>query len=153
MRHLSAIRLLLFVSALSIFGYVSAQEAKPVKTLAELQQQLSAHLDQHKFDAALWGVKVVSLDSGKVIFEQNSQKLFSPASNSKLYTIALALDRLGADYRIKTSLYAAGQPDKAGMLKGDLLVYGRGDPTINPRIHSNDIYQALEPLVAGLTNA
>jgi D-alanyl-D-alanine carboxypeptidase/D-alanyl-D-alanine-endopeptidase (penicillin-binding protein 4) len=152
MRHLFGIRVVLFISALSIAGSISAQEPKPLKTLAELQQQLSAHLAQHKFDAALWGVKVVSLDSGKVIFEQNSQKLLSPASNSKLYTVALALDRLGADYRIKTSLYAAAKPS-AGVLQGDLIVFGRGDPTINARLHNNDIYAALEPLVAALTNA
>src|SRR5712672_2672289 len=152
MRNLFAIRLLLFIWALSIGGGISGQEAKPPKTLAELQQQLSAHLAQHKFDAALWGVKVVSLDSGKVIFEQNSQKLFSPASNSKLYTVALALDRLGADYRIKTSLYAAARPN-SGVLNGDLIVFGRGDPTMNARLHNNDIYAVLEPLVAALTNA
>jgi serine-type D-Ala-D-Ala carboxypeptidase/endopeptidase (penicillin-binding protein 4) len=152
MRDLVQIRVLHFILALSICGSISAQEAKPVKTIAELQQQLSAHLAQHKFDAALWGVKVVSLDSGKVIFEQNSQKLFSPASNSKLYTVALALDRLGADYRIKTSLYAATKPS-AGVLQGDLIVFGRGDPTINARLHNNDIYAALEPLVTALTNA
>jgi len=152
MRILFQFRVLLFISILSIGGRVFAQEAKPPKTLAELQQQLSTHLAQHKFDAALWGVKVVSLDSGKVIFEQNSQKLFSPASNSKLYTVALALERLGADYRIKTSLYASAKPS-AGVLQGDLIVFGRGDPTINARLHNNDIYAALEPLVAALTNA
>jgi D-alanyl-D-alanine carboxypeptidase/D-alanyl-D-alanine-endopeptidase (penicillin-binding protein 4) len=152
MRHLFGIRVLLSISALSIGGSISAQEAKPLKTVAELQQQLSAHLTQHKFDAALWGVKVVLLDSGKVIFEENPQKLFSPASNSKLYTVALALDRLGADYRIKTSLYAAAKPS-AGVLQGDLVVFGRGDPTINARLHNNDIFAALEPLVAALTNA
>jgi serine-type D-Ala-D-Ala carboxypeptidase/endopeptidase (penicillin-binding protein 4) len=143
---------LIFFSVLSIIVDASAQEPKPVKTLADLQQELSAHVAQPKFDAALWGVKVVSLDSGKVIFEQNSQKLFSPASNSKLYTVALALERLGADYRIKTSLYAAARPN-AGVLKGDLIVFGRGDPTINARLHNNDIYAALEPFVVALTNA
>ncbi len=132
---------------------IGGQEAKPLKTVAELQQELAAHISQPKFDAALWGVKVVSLESGKVIFEHNSQKLFSPASNSKLYTVALALDRLGADYRIKTSLYATGKPTTSGVLKGDLVVFGRGDPTINARIHGHDIYAALEPLVAALTNA
>src|SRR5262249_49619653 len=95
---------LILLLAVGVACNISAQEAKSAKTLAELQQQLSTHLSQAKFDAALWGVKVVLLDTGKVIFEQNSQKLFSPASNSKLYTVALALDRLGADYRIKTSL-------------------------------------------------
>src|ERR1035441_4682334 len=130
-----------------------AQEQKPPATLAELRQRLAAHVGQPKYDAALWGVKIVSLDTGVTLFEQNPQKLFSPASNSKLYTVALALDRLGADYRIKTSLYAKARPDEAGTLKGDLIVYGRGDPTINARLHGGDIYKALEPLVFALTNA
>jgi len=143
---------LIFLPVLCCVSEIFAQET-PVKTLAELQQQLSAHISQPKFDAALWGVKVISLDSGKVIFEQNSQKLFSPASNSKLYTVALALDRLGSDYRIKTSLYSPSKPNSSGVLKGDLIVFGRGDPTINARLHNNDIYSALEPLVAALTNA
>ena len=152
MRHFFTIPALIVLLALGIPWNISAQEAKPAKTLAELQQQLSAHLSQAKFDAALWGVKVVSLDSGKVIFEQNAQKLFSPASNSKLYTVALALDRLGADYRIKTSLYATVKP-RSGILNGDLIVFGRGGPTMNARLHNNDIYAALEPLVIALTNA
>ena len=93
-----------------------AQEAKPPATLAELQQRLQQHISQPKYEAALWGVKVVSLDSGKTLFEQNPQKLCSPASNCKLYTVALALDRLGADYRIRTSLYAKASPSKSGRL-------------------------------------
>lgn len=130
-----------------------AQQQKPPATPAELQQRLRQHISQSKYDAALWGVKIVSLESGKTVFEHNPQKLCSPASNCKLYTVALALDRLGADYRIKTSLYAKAKPSKSGKLSGDLVVYGRGDPTINARLHGGDIYQALEPLVAALTNA
>src|SRR6266581_877608 len=129
------------------------QEAKPVATLTELQKRLSEHVSQPRFGAALWGMKVVSLDSGKTLFEHNPQKLFSPASNSKLYTVALALDRLGAAYPIKTSLYSQSKPDHRGVLKGDLIVYGRGDPTINARLNSNDIFQALEPLVVAITKA
>lgn len=98
-------------------------------------------------------MKIVALDSGKIIFEHNPQKLFSPASNSKLYTVALALDRLGAEYRIKTSLYSTAKPTASGVLNADLIVFGRGDPGINARLHNNDIYAALEPLVAALTNA
>src|SRR6266568_5365050 len=128
------------------------QEAKPVATLTELQKRLSEHISQPRFGAALWGVKVVSLDSGKTIFEHNPQKLFSPASNSKLYSVALALDHLGADYRIKTSLYTKAKKSRWGTLKGDLVIYGRGDPTINARVHGDDIYKALDPLAAALTN-
>jgi len=130
-----------------------AQEARPATTLTELQERLKDHVSQPRFNAALWGVKVVSLDSGKTVFEHDSNKLLSPASNCKLYTVALAFDRLGADYRIRTSLYSKARPGKSGKLKGDLIVYGRGDPTFNARRHGGDIYQALEPLVAALTNA
>jgi D-alanyl-D-alanine carboxypeptidase/D-alanyl-D-alanine-endopeptidase (penicillin-binding protein 4) len=122
-------------------------------TLGDLQQRLAAHIAEPRFAAAMWGVKIVSLDSGRTVFEHEAHKLFSPASNSKLYTVAMALDRLGADYRIKTSLYSKSRPDANGVLKGDLIVYGRGDPTITARLHGDDIFAALEPLVAALTNA
>jgi len=140
---------LLFLLARSV---VQAQTPAPV-TLADLQQQLSNHISQPRFAGAMWGVKVVSLDSGKTLFEHNAGKLFSPASNCKLYTLAAALDKLGGDYRIRTSLYAAAKPDRRGTLHGELIVYGRGDPTINARLHGDDIFRALQPLVAALTNA
>jgi serine-type D-Ala-D-Ala carboxypeptidase/endopeptidase (penicillin-binding protein 4) len=131
-----------------------AQEPGPgPASVAELRQKLADHLSQQKFAHAIWGVKIVSLATGKTLFEHNPQKLLSPASNSKLYTVAMVLDRLGPDYRIKTSLYAREKPDPAGALHGDLILYGRGDPTINARLHGGDIYKGLEPLVFALTNA
>jgi len=130
-----------------------AQSTNAVASLTELQQKLTAQVTAPHFNAAMWGVKVISLDSGKTLFEHNARKLFSPASNAKLYTVALALDQLGGDYRIKTSLYADAKPDKRGTLKGDLTVYGRGAPDFNARLHGNDILRAFEPLVAVLTNA
>src|SRR5262245_8187368 len=129
------------------------QERAGETSLVGLQQKLSLHVSQSRFAGAVWGVKITSLDSGATLFETNSQKLLSPASNSKLYTVALGLDRLGEDFRIKTSLYANSKPDSAGTLKGDLIVYGRGDPTINDHLHSNDVNQALQPLIAALSKA
>jgi D-alanyl-D-alanine carboxypeptidase/D-alanyl-D-alanine-endopeptidase (penicillin-binding protein 4) len=131
----------------------AAQENKPAATLAELRRRLAEFVAEPRFAAALWGVQIVSLDTGNSLFSANPQKLFSPASNSKLYTIALGLDRLGPDYRIKTSLYSKAKPDASGALDGDLIVYGRGDPTFNAQLHGGDIYAALEPLVSALTNA
>ena len=145
------IRLLLLAALLA--SSTQAQTSAPTATLEQLQQRLADHVSQPRFAAALWGVKIVSLDSGKTLFEHNPQKLFSPASNSKLYTIALALDRLGAEGRIKTSLYAQSKPGSDGVLAGDLIVYGRGDPTITSRLYSNDIFRALQPLASALTNA
>ncbi|MGC8991446.1 MAG: D-alanyl-D-alanine carboxypeptidase/D-alanyl-D-alanine endopeptidase, partial [Verrucomicrobiia bacterium] len=85
----------------------------------------------------------VSLDTGATLFSHDEHKLFIPASNAKLFTGALALDRFGGDFQIKTSLYAANMPDKEGVLKGDLIVYGRGDPSFAARWHNNDLDTAF----------
>ena len=128
-------------------------EEKAPSTLPGLRQRIEALVSDSRFAAAVWGIKVVSLDTGKTLFEHNPQKLLSPASNSKLYTVALALERLAAIYPIQTSLYAAARPDARGTLKGDLILYGRGNPTFNTRLHGGSIVDALDPLVAVLTNA
>lgn len=122
-------------------------------TLQELRAQLAAQLAEPRFASAVFGVKIVSLDTGKTLFEHDAAKLLSPASNCKLFTMALALDRLGGDYRIKTSLYAAARPSRSGTLKSDLIVFGRGDPSFNARRHGGDIFAALDRLVTALTNA
>lgn len=147
-------RLLLSIGLL--LGLADASLAQPTNapaTLAELQQRLTDLVTQPRFAAGDFGVKVVSLDTGKVWFENAANKLFSPASNCKLYTMAMVLDKLGGDYRIKTSLYGPAQPDKHGTLKGDLILYGRGDPGFNVKAGGGDIFRALQPLVAALTNA
>ncbi len=143
---------LVVLSLLLVFSG-RAQSNNPPATLAELQQRLTDLVSQPRFAAGTYGIKVVSLDTGKTLFENDAHKLLSPASNSKLYTMALALDKLGGDYRIKTSLYAAVKPDVRGVLKGDLIVYGRGDPGFNAKAGGGDIFKALQPLVAALTNA
>ena len=129
---------------------VTAQQAETVESL---RTRLASHISQPRFAAAAWGIKIVSLDTGKTIFEHNPQKYFSPASNAKLYTAALALDRLGVDYRIKTSLYSTARPDASGTLKADLIVYGRGDPTMAARLNGGDYFKGIEPLVTQLVNA
>lgn len=141
------------LAALLFVCDLAAQPAATNSALADLQSRLDSSVSHPRFDAAMWGVKIVSLDSGKTIFEHNANKLFSPASNCKLYTMALALDQLGGDHRIKTSLYSAAKPDRRGVLKGDLIVYGRGDPMFNTRLNGGDIFRSLQPLVAALTNA
>jgi len=123
------------------------------ETLSSLRERIAAHIAQPKFAPAAWGVKIVSLDTGKTIFEHNPQKYFNPASNAKLYTAALALERLGTDYRIKTSLYSVLKPEASGTLKGDRILYGRGDPTMAARLNNGDYFKGLEPLVTQLVNA
>ncbi len=99
-----------------------------IKTLAELQQKISAFVSQPRFDGALWGIKVVSLDTGVMLYETNSERLMSPASNCKLYTGATALDHFGGDYRIATPIYATAKPNGRGTIHGDLIISGAAIP-------------------------
>jgi D-alanyl-D-alanine carboxypeptidase/D-alanyl-D-alanine-endopeptidase (penicillin-binding protein 4) len=118
-----------------------------------LVSQLSVRLDNPRFAQAQWGVKVVSLEGGKTIFEHNADKLMKPASNAKMYTTSLALDRLGPDFRIRTSFYARTKPDADGTIHGDLLVYGRGDPSFSARFNDDNYDKALQPVIEALLAA
>jgi len=96
---------------------------------------------------------VVSLDNGRVLFEENATKLLRPASNMKLYTVAAALDRLSPDYRFSTSVYANTRPDAAGVIHGNLTIYGRGDPSIAARFNSGDYFKGIDDLATRIVAA
>jgi D-alanyl-D-alanine carboxypeptidase/D-alanyl-D-alanine-endopeptidase (penicillin-binding protein 4) len=126
---------------------------KAPSTLEELRALLEAHVTQPRFHAAAWSVKVVSLDSGRTLYEHDADRLLSPASNSKLYTGALALTRLGGDYRIVTPLYASRAPDANGVVAGDVIVSGRGDPSWKSGAKREDFWKIFAPFGAALTQA
>jgi len=127
--------------------------ARSPAALDRLRADIEAVIGQADFTRAEWGVKVISLATEKVLYAHNPEKYFSPASNAKLFTAALALNNLGPDFKIETSLYSARAPDANGTLDGDLIVYGRGDPDFRAGLHSGDYRAALEPLAAALVKA
>src|ERR1044072_2607993 len=102
-RRIATALLLCFV--LQTFAFAQAPVAP--KTVTELQTRISEILAKPELAPAMVGVKVVSLDTGRVLFEENAGKLLRPASNMKLYTVAAALDRLSPDFKFVTSVYAA----------------------------------------------
>jgi D-alanyl-D-alanine carboxypeptidase/D-alanyl-D-alanine-endopeptidase (penicillin-binding protein 4) len=130
-----------------------AQDTNAIKSLDELRSRLGAYLEQPRFSQALWGIKIVSLSSGKTLFESHPDRLMSPASNSKLYTGALGLMRLGGDYRLATPVYAAGTISRSGTLWGNLVIVGGGDPSWNERRLGSNFWTAFDPFVTVLTNA
>jgi D-alanyl-D-alanine carboxypeptidase/D-alanyl-D-alanine-endopeptidase (penicillin-binding protein 4) len=90
-------------------------------------------------------VLIQSLDNGQVLYRRRADHLFMPASNQKLLTGAVALARLGADYRFRTPVLAAGAR-RGDTLDGNLVVLGRGDPTLSQRAAGGtDILAALRP--------
>lgn len=77
------------------------------------------------------GISVVDLRTGEMLMSQNPRLLITPASTLKLLTTATAIEILGPDYRFKTEFGYSGsvQPD-SGILEGNLIVRGGGDPTL-----------------------
>jgi serine-type D-Ala-D-Ala carboxypeptidase/endopeptidase (penicillin-binding protein 4) len=122
-------------------------------SLEALRTQLAALLDARRFAAATWSVKVVSLETGRTLFEHHADRLMSPASNSKLYTAALALDRFGGDYRIVTPILATAKPDAAGEVKGDVIISGRGDPSWSSDPRLKNFADIFTPFADALQHA
>src|SRR5437660_11002366 len=114
-------------------------------SLAELKSRIEEIVRQPALEPGLLAVKIVSLDTGSVIYEQSANKFVRPASNMKLYTVAAAFDRLTPDYRFITSVYAKEKPDD-GKIRGDLIVYGRGDPSIAARFNDGDYFKGINDL-------
>jgi D-alanyl-D-alanine carboxypeptidase/D-alanyl-D-alanine-endopeptidase (penicillin-binding protein 4) len=101
-----------------------------------LAKRLDRRLDARPFDKSLWGVSLLD-HRGKQLYGRNERRLFTPASNTKLVVTAVAAALLPPDLTVRTSLYGAG-PLVAGVLKGDLVLYGRGDPSFSRRCYAVD---------------
>lgn len=91
--------------------------------------QIKTILADSIIKTAFVGVSIRNTETGKIFFEQNANKSFTPASNLKLVTTSAALSILGPDYRFRTKIQYSGMIDAAGEFKGSLLIRGGGDPT------------------------
>jgi D-alanyl-D-alanine carboxypeptidase/D-alanyl-D-alanine-endopeptidase (penicillin-binding protein 4) len=80
-----------------------------------------------------WGLLIADAETGETLYEQNAAKYFVPASNMKLFTTALALDKLGPEFRFHTTLESTGIVTPEGELSADLVLVGRGDPNLSNR--------------------
>src|SRR5215212_2913144 len=147
------ISLLAYLLLFCISSAVAQQQTTAPRTLPELRSKIAEILGKPELSSAMVGIKVVSLDTGKGLFEENATKLLRPASNMKIYTVAAALDRLSPDYRFSTSVYANTRPDASGVVHGDLIIYGRGDPTIAARFNNGDYFKAIDDLAARIAAA
>jgi serine-type D-Ala-D-Ala carboxypeptidase/endopeptidase (penicillin-binding protein 4) len=138
--------------------------AAPVKPAPDrpLQDRIAGVLSAPDLARGFWGIEVVALSpdktAGKTLYSQNADKLFTPASNTKLFTTAAALARIGPDYKFRTTVETTGTLDRYGRLNGDLVLVGRGDPNLSGRElpydlktqRNDDPIQALEALADAL---
>ena len=104
----------------------------PKRGAKALQSDLSSYYRAPAFQNAVWGVLVRSLKTGETLFSLNPGTFLMPASNMKVVTMAAAAERLGWDYTFVTTVVATG-PVEGGVVKGDLVVVGSGDPSLGGR--------------------
>src|SRR5260370_15698137 len=116
---------------LVLSAHVQRVRAQSPATVAERIQKV---MSRHEFAHAKFGIKFVSLDTGKVLYSFNGDKMFVPASTTKLLTEGALLAKLGADYRFHTRIYRTAPIDNKGKLKGDLILVASGDPNLSNRI-------------------
>jgi serine-type D-Ala-D-Ala carboxypeptidase/endopeptidase (penicillin-binding protein 4) len=120
----------------ALLAQAFAAPRKPVEKpdgSKKLDHDLQQILSDPGVARGLWGIYVVSLDTGRPLYALNQDKLFTPASNAKLFTTAAVFGLIGPDYRFKTTVETFGSLDKYGRLNADLVVVGRGDPNLSGR--------------------
>ena len=107
--HRKAALLLAFLLLLTSAQPGLAAKKEKTKPLAS---RIDDILNQPDVARGFWGIEVVSLASGKVLYSRNADKLFTPASNTKLFTTSAAMALIGPEYRYKTTLETTGSVDK-----------------------------------------
>lgn len=124
------------VAAIVAVGLVpKAAPANPVDS--ELAGEIQRIMKRSEFAHATFGIEIESMDSGKVLYQLNADKLLVPGSTTKLVTEGTALELLGADYRFHTYVYRTGPIAKNGVLDGDLVLVASGDPNLSGRIQAD----------------
>jgi serine-type D-Ala-D-Ala carboxypeptidase/endopeptidase (penicillin-binding protein 4) len=125
--------------------------------MKKFSERVDALLASAPVSKGEWGLLIIDAQTGDTLYELNADKYFLPASNMKLFTTALALAKLGPDYRFHTTLETRGTVSPEGVLAGDLFLVGRGDPNLSNRKFPYDLKEefdgAPEKVLAELADA
>jgi D-alanyl-D-alanine carboxypeptidase/D-alanyl-D-alanine-endopeptidase (penicillin-binding protein 4) len=97
-----------------------------------LAGKLEAVINGTEYKQGRWGILVVDAKTGETVYSHNGERLFIPASTTKLYSCAAALGTLGPDFRFQTCIFRRGVVTD-GRLKGDLILVASGDLTMGGR--------------------
>ena len=121
-----------WICLLAVAWLARGLEAIPVRAGSPLADRVDAVLNARGFEGGQWGLLVVDLASGKTVYERNADRMFCPASVTKLFSSAAALVEFGPDHRFKTPVFRRGDV-KDGVLRGDLILVARGDLSLGGR--------------------
>ena len=127
-------RSLAFLTAASlVLSLIFISSADNLSSKEPLPPGMEEIMCSPEYAHSWWGAIVLDLDEDQTLLAINPDRMFVPASTTKLFTVAAALDMLGADYRFETPVYARGKIDSGGRLKGDLILVASGDLTMGGR--------------------
>jgi D-alanyl-D-alanine carboxypeptidase/D-alanyl-D-alanine-endopeptidase (penicillin-binding protein 4) len=111
-------------------AYITAGELRAADELENIQQKVTQYLKRTGARSANWGIRIFDPEDNKVLVEINPDNAFLPASVMKVLTTATAIEKLGPDFRYRTGVYADGTLDENGVLDGNIILVGRGDPNL-----------------------
>src|SRR6266850_2219562 len=112
----------------------AAQRKPPERAdVARFSQRVDTALSASGPDKGFWGVLIIDAATAETLYARNAGNYFTPASDAKLFTTALALATLGPEYRVRTTISTTGTLDANGVLNGDLVLTGRGDANLSNR--------------------
>jgi len=116
--------------ALAFSVSLSAQSSTSSRSLDTLRHDIDAILGNPILQHGFWGASIRPVDSTEPWYSLNATKLMMPASSLKVVTLAVGAEKLGWDFRYETKVYAVGTV-RSGVLHGDLVVAGSGDPSLD----------------------
>ena len=117
---------------------MTRETAVPLSPVDRLREELTGRFHDPEFFNAFWGAEIQSLKTGEIIYQENEDKSFMPASNLKLYTTSAALTSLTPEFTYTTMLVTDGKVEN-GVLNGDVYLRGSGDPTICGRYNGGNV--------------
>jgi serine-type D-Ala-D-Ala carboxypeptidase/endopeptidase (penicillin-binding protein 4) len=115
-------------------------------TLEDIQLKISKYLRRPGVRSANWGIQVLDPEDNKVLMEVNPDKPFLPASVLKVVTTATAIEKLGPEFRYRTGVYTNGTIGSDGVIHGDIILVGRGDPNLTDTYGDLQQKSALQDL-------
>ena len=133
---------ILFLS-ISFYSCASTPQHVPPSASGSLKRDLTELLKEDVLRSSHIGIEVKSMDRNEVLFSYNAGQRFIPASNVKLFTVAAGLAYLTPDFVYETKLMQHGVVE-SGVLKGDLIIVGSGDPTISGYFHDGNPTKVFE---------
>jgi serine-type D-Ala-D-Ala carboxypeptidase/endopeptidase (penicillin-binding protein 4) len=127
---LNRMRRLFFVVLLTSFLIPIFGLESRANSLESIQTQIAKFLKRPGVRSAQWGIQILDPANSSVLLEVNPDKPFLPASVLKVVTTSAALEKLGPDFKYRTGVYTNGTIDPSGLLLGDVVLVGRGDPNL-----------------------